>query len=392
MIKSILIFASGYPTPTDPFFAFVEQFAVAVSNKGVKVTVVAPQSFTKHLFRGHELHPRFRHYNDGEGKYGIDVYQPYTLSFSNKFKKINAKISRFVKQRAFARLKEIPEVCYGHFWFSGRSVFPFAQKHSLPLFIACGESNVIQENNYKAENVKGFLDYVNGVICVSSKNKEESIEAGFTDGNNCIVIPNAINPRLFHKMDKQLLRKKYGYDNDAFIVAYCGAFEHRKGSIRLSHAIDLLTDCDIKSFFIGKGLDFRLEDPNCRGILFKGPLGHESLPDYLNMADVFCLPTLREGCCNAIVEALACGLPVVSSDKSFNHDILSENNSILIDPMDEKAIAEALRKLYENKALREKLSEGALKTGESLTIDKRAERVLEFMEEKIKDNKNNNYA
>ena len=384
MIKSILILASGYPTPTDPFFTFVEQFALAVSDKGVKVTVVAPQSLTKHWLRGNELHPRFRHYNDEDGKYGIDVYQPYILTLGIRFSKYIGWYNRLVRNRTLAKIKNKPDVCYGHFWFSGLGVYPYSKKIGCPLFIACGESNVILENPYRPEDIKDFLNYVKGVICVSSKNKEESMKAGFTNGNNCVVIPNAVNPKLFHKKDKNTLREKYGYSKDDFIVAYCGAFEHRKGSKRLSRAIDSLTDCDIKSFFIGKGLDYRLEDPDCKGILFKGPLGHEKLPDYLNMADAFCLPTLQEGCCNAIVEALACGLPVVSSDRSFNHDILNVTNSIMIDPMDENAIAAALRRLYEDKALRTHLSQGALISGESLTIDKRAEKVLAFIDERIK--------
>lgn len=383
MIKSILIFSKGYPTPSDPFFAFVEQIAIALSNRGIKVSVVAPQSITKHWVRGNELHPKFRHYHDGENRYGIDVYQPYTFSLGNKFARINNWVDSIVTKKVLSKLKEKPEICYGHFWFSARNLFPYAKKHRLPLFVACGESNVILENPYKPEDVKDFIDYVNGVICVSSKNKEESVKSGFTDGENCIVIPNAVNPCLFFRKNKEELRAKYGYSKDDFIVAYCGAFEYRKGSKRLSNAINKLTGCDVKSFFIGKGLDFRLEEPDCKGILFKGPLGHEKLPDYLNMADIFCLPTLQEGCCNAIVEALACGLPIISSDKSFNYDILNEQNSILVDPMDEDAIAKAIKKLYEDNELRDWLAKGALSTGANLTIDKRAERVLNFIDNRI---------
>jgi len=383
MIKSICILSVGYPTPTDPYFAFVEQIAIALSNKGIKVFVVSPQSIVKHWLRGKELHPKFRHYNYDEHKPGIFVYQPYNISFGNSFEKLSRWFRDLAIKKALKQLPEKPDVCYGHFWHSALWLYPYARENKIPLFVACGESNVIAENPYKPEDIREFLDYVSGVICVSSKNKEESVEAGFTDGANCIVIPNAINANLFFKKDKNALREKYGYGKDDFIVAYCGAFEHRKGSIRLSHAIDSLNDCDIKTFFIGKGLDYRLEEPTCKGILFKGPLGHEMLPDYLNMADVFCLPTLQEGCCNAIIEALACGLPVVSSDKSFNHDILDASNSILIDPMDEVAIAGALKRLYEDKDLRSQLSKGALKTAESLKIEERAERVVDFINKRL---------
>ncbi len=382
-IKSICILSVGYPTPTDPFFAFVEQIALALSDEGLRVYVISPQSIVKHWVRGKELHPRFRHYNFDNQKPGIFVYQPYNISFGNHFVRISNFFRALSIRSAFNKLPEKPTVCYGHFWHSAKWIYPFARDKNIPLFVACGESNVIMENPYNAKKIKDFLDYVKGVICVSSKNKDESIKAGFTDGSNCVVIPNAINPRLFYKKDKNALREQYGYSKDDFIVAYCGAFEHRKGSIRLSHAIDSLTDFDIKSFFIGKGLDYRLEEPNCKGILFKGSLGHDLLPDYLNMADVFCLPTLQEGCCNAIIEALACGLPVVSSDRSFNYDILNENNSILVDPMDESAIAEALRQLYMDKKQRIMLSEGALSTAKGLTIEVRANRILQFITERM---------
>lgn len=82
---------------------------------------------------------------------------------------------------------------------------------------------------------------------------------------------------------------------------------------------------------------------------------------YLNAADFFVLPTLAEGCCNAIIEALACGLPVISSNLPFNDDILDENNSIKINPMDIQALRESMTMLIEDELLRNRLSDGALR-------------------------------
>lgn len=383
MINSICIVSVGYPTPTDPYFIFVEQIAIALSNKGIEVFVISPQSIVKHWLRGKELHPKYRHYNYDDNKPGIHVYQPYLISFGNHFNRLSDFLRNRAIKNSFRRLPQKPDVCLGEFWHAALWLYPYAKQIKAPLFVACGEADVIAENPYKPERIRGFLDYVSGVICVSSKNKDESIEAGLTDGHNCIVIPNAINPLLFQKKEKKELRSRYGISQDAFIVAYVGSFEHRKGSVRLSHAIDSLKDCDIKSFFIGRGLDSRLEDPECEGILFKGVIGHSQLPDYLNMADLFCLPTLQEGCCNAIIEALACGLPVVSSDRSFNYGILNEGNSILIDPLNEDAIASAILRLYTDVELRERLSEGALRTAANLTIENRAESIIDFINDQI---------
>ena len=131
----------------------------------------------------------------------------------------------------------------------------------------------------------------------------------------------------------------------------------------------------VYSLFLGSGA----EDPTCDNILFKGSVKHSDIPVYLNAADVFVLPTLHEGCCNAIVEAMACGLPIISSDLLFNQDICNEKNSILVDPMDVDAIRAAIVNLRDDADLRTSLSNGALKTSKDLTIDKRASRIVDFM-------------
>ena len=214
-----------------------------------------------------------------------------------------------------------------------------------------------------------------GVICVSSKNMEESINMGLTSREKCIVIPKAINSSVFKNMDKEGCRQRLNIRLDAFVVAFVGWFNNRKGVLRVSHAIKSLNDDEIKSIFIGGGE----MDPDCEGILFNGSVEHDDIPIYLNAADVFVLPTLQEGCCNAIVEALSCGLPIISSDRAFNWDILDETNSIMVDPEDVGQIACAIEKLKNDNTLRKQLAEGALIKAKDLSISCRAEKIESFI-------------
>ena len=103
----------------------------------------------------------------------------------------------------------------------------------------------------------------------------------------------------------------------------------------------------------------------------------------LSAADVFVLPTLSEGCCNAIIEAMACGLPIISSNLPFNDDILWDDNSIRIDPMNIDDIRNAISLLKEDQQMRENFSKASLKHAASLNIEKRAKNILEFMSERI---------
>ena len=161
-----------------------------------------------------------------------------------------------------------------------------------------GESNI--STLLKNKTIpSGLKDYVSGVICVSTKNKEESISLGLTTEEKCFVKPNAVNSELFKKLDKETCRKKLGLPADAFIISFVGSFIERKGANRVAAAIKSLSGDPVYSIFAGRGN----VEPDCENILFKGSLRHEDIPEYLNASDVFVLPTLAEGCCNAIVEA-----------------------------------------------------------------------------------------
>lgn len=380
---SMIVCSSGYPTPTDSVCPFVEQIVNAYSQKGISVTVIAPQSITKHWLRGAELHPKKHVYSYKDGL-PITVYQPNVLSFGGRFERLNTILRDRAVYRILKKNKIKADICYGHFWHHAFSLFKYAKENSIPLFVVSGEAKISCHIVKTHEELKPFIEYVKGVICVSSKNRDESIDDGLLlDVSKCTVIPNAIDNSLFHLMDKNVLRTKHKVGKNDFIVAFTGWYDHNKGIKRVSDAIKQIDDPEIKSFFIGDARDGDGIQPNCEGILFRGRLPHEQVPEYLNMADVFVLPTLAEGCNNAIIEAMACGLPVISSDRTFNWDVLNRDNSILIDPLNVNEIAKAIIELKQNKTRRAAMAKAAIATADGLTTDKRADKMLNFIVSRI---------
>jgi len=377
----IVIVAPGYPTQKTIDFVFVDQLCRAIAAKGHKVTIIAPQSLTKSILRGVPIIKRQSLIPISNGN-NMTLYRPFYISLGSnkKMKHFNKKSFNKSIESALSEIKETPDVCYGHFWRAVYPIYPFAKKHKIPLIASSGEEIISLHKDYLVDDLKDFLPYVKGVISVSTKNKNEIIKAGLASEDKCKVILNAIDQTLFYKRCKSALRKQFGYNDKDFIVAFVGQFSERKGVKRLSNAMTLLKDDNIKALFMGTGSEM----PDYKEILFKGTVSHDLLPDYLNCADVFVLPTSNEGCSNAIIEAMACGLPIISSDMPFNHDILSDRNAILVDPYDINAIANAIKLLKEDAAYRNELSINAIKTSLELTLDKRAEKILEYIKIIIK--------
>lgn len=383
-VKSITVIAGNYPAPGHVALVFVQQLVHAIIDMGVKVTVIAPQSIVHSIVHKKSLLPKHSKATTERGNI-YDVYRPYTLSFGNHnlFSTFTSHYNRHKIEKLLENINS--DVLYTHFWGSTALVYKYALKNNLPLFVACGESGDLfayEMRRFSQKTKEKMSKVVTGIISVSAENKRKCIEYSLGKAENIEVLPNAIQADRFYRADASDMKKKLGINNDDFVIAFVGAFISRKGPDRVAKAIIKLNNPQIKVIFIGKPFDGNQYDFDCPGIIHKGPLDHNLLPQYLNCADAFVLPTQNEGCCNAIVEALAMGIPVISSEGAFNDDILNENNSIRINPNDVDAIAEAIKKLKDDPELRKKMSEYTLARHNEYSIDGRAKRILDFINRK----------
>lgn len=373
----ICILTIDYPYKRSHDFVFVQQIAEEFAKQGNECTVVAPYWINVKKQVCFDF-VETRSFPSG-GK--LMVYRPNFFTVSTiEFR--GHSISLWLREKAanFAlrHLPWKPDVIYGHFWIAGYMGYSFAHRHNIPLIVASGESD-INAAFPKKSIYQDYSDYVSGVVCVSTKNKDDSIEYGWTVPEKCIVLPNAIDTSLFMAKDKNEIRRRLNIPLDVFVISFVGWFIERKGPLRVSQAISSIPDNNVYSLFIGAGE----QEPDCKNILFKGSLAHSEVSDYLCASDAFVLPTQKEGCCNAVIEAMACGLPVISSNLPFNWDVLNETNSILVDPNNIEEIKNAICTLRDDAELRLKLAEGSLRKARDLSIEQRAKSILSFIEKRI---------
>lgn len=374
---NIAIIAPGYPYKRNNAYAFVKQLVDEFARQGVSCSVIAPNS----VVSNRRICPKVTH-EGPEGAASVTVYRPNILSFSGwklGGKPISRLIRRRAVERALRRLPQQPDLIYGHFWVSGWMGTRYAKEHGIPLFVATGESSIAKMFPPSADN-RSFLDDVRGVVAVSEKNKRESMALHYTTAERCEVFPNGVDLSIFHPMEQAAARERLRIEKEAFVVIFVGSFIERKGAHRLSEAIGMITGRQVFSIFVGEEGDCK---PSCENILYCGKVKHEELPLYLNAADAFVLPTLKEGCCNAIVEAMACGLPIISSDRDFNDGLLDERNAIRVDPMDVEALAQAIVRLRDDEMLRRQMGAESLRRAQSLRIADRAAAILQFITAKM---------
>lgn len=366
-----ILVISPYPTKTDPVSGiFVHKIVQEFVKLNNKVNVISPVNYN------------FLGSNKVENLPDLaTVIRPSSLSFSNKkFGFFDSfYLTRFFKVRCIRRtinnMAEKHDIVYCHFLISALNYLDAFPNPSMPIYLAVGENHWIDLllKHYGRNYFVNALGKINGFIAVSHKVKDKLLSFEVPK-DKIIVEPNATNLSLFKPRNKNELRLKYKLPTDKKIVLFVGSFSDSKGSLRVQSALDFLEQ-DVVAIFIGKGSQ-QINHPK---VVFVGSVEHNIVAEFMSLSDVFVLPTLHEGSCNAIIEAMASGLPIVSSDIDDIRVQCKPEYSILVNPMSVNEIAEALNKILHDNELRSDMGAMALAEAKTHNIINRAERILEFI-------------
>jgi len=190
--------------------------------------------------------------------------------------------------------------------------------------------------------------------------------------------------------DAEGLRGRLGLPPDGPLLLYVGGFNPHKNVLRLLEAVALLED-PVALALVGdtSGAGFHDNLPEVRRWLSEHPhiAGRVALPGWVadddlvslyNIAEGLVFPSLAEGFGLPAVEAMACGCPVLASDRTSLPEVVGDGG-LLFAPEDPRAIARAIQRLLGEEGLRETLSGRALKRAALFDWDRSAALVAESL-------------
>lgn len=189
-----------------------------------------------------------------------------------------------------------------------------------PLVVSARGSDINLFSEFRM--IRPFIRHVllraNGLIAVSHALKDLMVRLGCRS-ENLAVIGNGVDPQKFMPRPRCAMRQKLGLPNDASVVIAVGRLDENKGFHILIEAVARLRSSGVMLLIIGEGprrsaLENQIRRSGLNAnVRLIGTVPHDELSSWYSAADVFCLASLREGCPNVVLEAMACGLPIVAT-------------------------------------------------------------------------------
>ncbi|MDO5848311.1 MAG: glycosyltransferase family 4 protein [Methanobrevibacter sp.] len=347
--------------------AMVGQFPPHVGGVGVHI-----HSLSKKLVEeGHEVYVITYPHDDIKdidgihviGTKGINVPGIRGLTFKKNAKKA---LENLLKE-------EDIDIIHGHYLFpAGAAAVEVGNKHGIKTYVTAHGSDMFElykKQKFMRKPLKKVLKNADKVFAVSNALKDEILNTGVEGiGDKVSLHWNSVDTDKFKQDDgKRFL------DTDKPIVMFVGNLIKRKNvNVLLEAKKDAVSDYEL--VVVGGGplyndLKKKVKNENISGVTFTGP--RTDVEDIIPGVDLLVLPSFSESFGLVLIEALACGVPVIGSDVGGIKEIITENVGLLIDPNDPKTVSKAIEELLNNNELYDSFKSNA------------RDRAMDFSEVKI---------
>ncbi|MGI9500428.1 MAG: glycosyltransferase family 4 protein [Geminicoccaceae bacterium] len=344
--------------------------APALMDRGIKMSV---------LTRGRKESPAF------ERMGGVDVHRA-TLLPGKPFASL-----AYTTQTLAALMRIKPDLLHVHGLF-GTMTTGLAARATLGLPLVAkllrggpglGDIDRLRAKILGQKRLQAIARQVESFVAISPDLIEE-LEAIGVERSRCHLIPNGVDIDRFRPAEakeKTALRRTLDLPENAPVVLFSGRLEQEK---RVDHLLTawpmvLARHPEASLVIVGDGSQAAgLRQAAPARTRFTGAI--EDVTPWLRAADIFTLPSLAEGLSNAVLEALASGLPAAVLDIPGNRHLITHQETGLLLPTDDgQSLADTLADLMDTPEQRERLgSAGRNLIEQRYSLDRTADRLVEL--------------
>ncbi len=334
--KHIVFLARWYPHRYDPMFGlFVQRHAEAAAlYNDISVVYVHPDN------------------QNGIVDETINNVRTIRIYFKQSKSKI-INLLRFFKanNKALKRLCK-PDIIHVHI-LTRLGIIARWQKlvHGIPYIITEHWSRYLPGNDFSGFFRKWATKIVvkhASVVTTVTENLAKAMQNHGLKNPNYMVLPNVVDTNLFQIKP---------HENATPKIIHISCFEDKSKNISgLLESLKILRDKGIayQAVLVGDGMDYEAMKQKATflhlndNVTFTGMLQGQELVDVLASGDFLVLSSNYENMPVVILEAFACGLPVVSTNVGGISEIVKESNGLLVPPHDAEKLANAMQKMLES--------------------------------------------
>lgn len=333
----LIVFSSLFPNATQPNAGLFIRERMFRVGKQLPLVVVSPKPW----FPGQGLIRLFRpHYRPlparTETQAGVEVIFPRFLAIPGMLRGLD---SLFMAIGSYLTLRRLKARGYNlidaHFAYpDGHAAVRLGRWLGLPVTVTLRGTEVPQSRNPAlVPKLREVFRDADKVITVSDSLRQLAFSLGLAEARGQVV-GNGVDADRFMPVPRTEARQRFGLSDTARVLITVGGLVERKGFHRVIACLPALLEKHPELHYLIVGgpcpegdMTQALKDQVAQlglteRVHFLGPIAPDDLKWPLSAADVFVLSTRNEGWANVILEAMACGLPVVASDVGGNREVV----------------------------------------------------------------------
>jgi alpha-maltose-1-phosphate synthase len=216
------------------------------------------------------------------------------------------------------------------------------------------------------------------IVVASSFTKSSLVEEGICDGR-ISVIPYGVDLENFAPRPKR--------DADRPVrFLFVGLVNARKGIPLLLEVWERLHRCGAELWIVGLVENHvRNLIPDLPGLHILGKIAHSELPAIFRQCDVFVFPSFFEGFALVLLEAMACGLPIIATDATAAPDLIQHpDEGTIVEAGNAEMLYVAMRRMIDSPEKLERMSQSARSRAETFSWQSYGDRWIQLLEEHVR--------